>query len=55
MLPDDKRILNLAISKDLLKHVDKYRFKNEFQSRSEAVRHLIRIGLKQEGHEYREG
>jgi len=36
----------LYMSKELLEKIDDFRFENRFYSRSEAVRELIRLGLK---------
>lgn len=47
----DKLFLNFAIDSELLEKVDDYRFKKRFESRAEAVRHLIQRGLEAEGEE----
>jgi metal-responsive CopG/Arc/MetJ family transcriptional regulator len=36
----------LYMSKELLEKIDDFRFENRFYSRAEAVRELIRLGLK---------
>lgn len=42
----DPRI-NTPIPSGLLNAVDEYRFTNRFPSRSEAVRHLLELGVAQ--------
>jgi metal-responsive CopG/Arc/MetJ family transcriptional regulator len=46
MAPDNKKALNMNISEALLERVDKYRFKQMFPSRSEAIEFLLDSALK---------
>jgi metal-responsive CopG/Arc/MetJ family transcriptional regulator len=46
MAPDQKKALNMNISEALLDRVDKYRFKQMFASRSEAIEFLLDAALK---------
>ena len=43
----EKTFLNIAIPKELMEHIDNYRFDARFQSRAEAVRYLLEWALKQ--------
>ena len=45
-MPTDKPKILLVIDDDLFKEIDDFRFDNRMSSRSEAVRLLIKEGLK---------
>ena len=45
-MPTEKPILNFAVSEELLKRIDDYRFENRINTRSEAIRRLIEESLK---------
>ncbi|SHI55540.1 hypothetical protein SAMN02745216_00139 [Desulfatibacillum alkenivorans DSM 16219] len=45
MATNKPRIL-LTLDEDLLKRIDDYRFENRINTRSEAMRRLIKIGLE---------
>jgi len=47
-MPTKKPILNFVVDEELLKRIDDYRFENRINSRSEAVRSLIKEGLKKD-------
>lgn len=40
--------INLGLTKELLKEVEDYQFENRINSRSEAIRELIKKGLESE-------
>lgn len=42
----DKTLLHILVDGTLLKRLDDFRFKNRFQSRTEAVRWLLDAALK---------
>jgi metal-responsive CopG/Arc/MetJ family transcriptional regulator len=42
----EKPKIIFAMDKDLLKRIDDYRFENRINSRSEAIRRLIEVGLQ---------
>jgi hypothetical protein len=42
----DKTILNFIVYAPLLKRIDDYRFKNRFQNRADAIKHLLDFALK---------
>ena len=42
----DKPLINFVLEPELLKQIDDFRFKNRFATRAEAIRELIRLGLK---------
>lgn len=44
-----KPVLNFVIDEELLKRIDDFRFKNRFESRAAAVKHLLEVALKKEG------
>ena len=46
-MPTKKPILNFAVEEELLKRIDDFRFENRFNTRSEAIRHLIEKALKE--------
>lgn len=43
-----KPFLSFVIDEDLLKKIDDYRFRNRFESRAAAVKHLLELALKLE-------
>lgn len=45
-MPSDKPFLSFVIDEKLLKAVDDFRFQYRFSSRAEAIRELIRRGLR---------
>jgi len=45
-MPSRKPQILLVVEEELLKQIDDYRFDNRIGSRSEAVRQLIKSGLK---------
>jgi metal-responsive CopG/Arc/MetJ family transcriptional regulator len=47
IMPSKKPKLLFVVDEDLLKQIDDFRFENRIHSRSEAVRQLIKRGLKQ--------
>jgi metal-responsive CopG/Arc/MetJ family transcriptional regulator len=47
----DKPKIILAMTEDLVKRIDDYRFGNRISSRSEAIRRLIEEGLRIQGAE----
>ena len=48
-MPDKKEILTISIDKKLIEDIDDYRFENRINSRSEAIRQLIKEALKKYG------
>lgn len=44
-MANDKKIL-IQISEKMVSEIDDYRFENRFNSRSEAIRHLLEIALE---------
>ncbi len=44
----DKQVLSLALSGELLQHIDDYRFKHRFNTRLEAIRYLIDYALSKD-------
>ena len=40
--------INLGLSKKLLREIEDYQFNNRINSRSEAIRQLIRKGLEEQ-------
>jgi len=44
---DDAKLLHLFFDAGLLRSVDKFRYKNHFPTRSEAVRWLVREALRE--------
>ena len=44
-----KPFLSFVIEEELLKRIDDYRFKNRFESRAAAVKHLLEVALAKEG------
>ena len=42
------KFINLGISKEMLEQIENYQFDNRINSRSEAIRQLIKKGLEQE-------
>jgi metal-responsive CopG/Arc/MetJ family transcriptional regulator len=51
-MPDKKDIITISIDKELIAHIDDFRFENRISSRSEAIRRLIEEALKK--HEKKE-
>ena len=47
MANTDKRYVNILFDDDTLRAIDDFRFKNRFESRTEAIRWLIAFALKQ--------
>jgi len=45
-MPTEKPKILITFDDNLLKRIDDYRFENRINSRSEAIRRLIEIGLK---------
>lgn len=45
-MPTKKDILNFAVDKNLLERLDDFRFENRINSRSEAIRRLLKEALK---------
>jgi metal-responsive CopG/Arc/MetJ family transcriptional regulator len=45
-MPSKKPQILLVVEEDLLEQIDDFRFDNRIGSRSEAVRQLIKAGLK---------
>jgi len=45
-MPTEKPKILVTLDDDLLVRIDDYRFENRINSRSEAVRRLIEMGLK---------
>jgi hypothetical protein len=45
-MPTEKTILNFAVDDDLMERIDDFRFENRINSRSEAIRRLIKEALK---------
>ena len=45
-MPSKKPQILLVVDEELLEQIDDYRFDNRIGSRSEAVRQLIKTGLK---------
>ena len=45
-MPSKKPQILLVVEEELLEQIDDYRFDNRISSRSEAVRQLIKAGLK---------
>jgi metal-responsive CopG/Arc/MetJ family transcriptional regulator len=45
-MPSKKPQILLVVDDDLFRKIDDYRFENRINSRSEAVRQLIKEGLK---------
>ena len=44
-MPSDKPFLSFVVDEELLERIDNYRFANRLESRAEAIRELIRLGL----------
>lgn len=44
-MPSEKPFLSFVIDEELLQEIDVYRFKHRLESRAEAIRELIRLGL----------
>lgn len=42
------KFINLGLSNELLNKIEDYQFENRINSRSEAIRKLIKKGLEQE-------
>jgi metal-responsive CopG/Arc/MetJ family transcriptional regulator len=45
-MPTKKEILNFAVDDDLMKRLDDFRFEYRINSRSEAIRRLLKEALK---------
>ena len=45
-MPSQKPKLLFVVEEELLKQIDDFRFESRIHSRSEAIRQLIRAGLK---------
>jgi metal-responsive CopG/Arc/MetJ family transcriptional regulator len=45
-MPKDRTKKLITFDNDLIEQIDDYRFNNRLESRSEAVRQLIKAGLK---------
>lgn len=45
-MPTEKPIINFVVDDELLKRIDDFRFGNRINTRSEAIRRLIEVGLK---------
>lgn len=43
-----KPVLNFVIDEELLEKIDNYRFKNRFESRAAAIKHLLAKALERE-------
>jgi metal-responsive CopG/Arc/MetJ family transcriptional regulator len=48
-MPTSKPRILLTVDKDLLERIDDFRFENRINSRSEAIRRLIKESLKKYG------
>ena len=46
-MPSIKPFLSFVIEPELLKKLDDFRFNNRFQSRTEAIKWLLRLALDQ--------
>jgi Arc/MetJ-type ribon-helix-helix transcriptional regulator len=44
----EKTILNFVATKEFIEKIDDYRFEHRFETRAEAIRHLIERGLEAE-------
>ena len=47
-MPDKKDILTISIDKELIGNIDDYRFENRINSRSEAIRRLLKEAIQHE-------
>ena len=45
-MPTKKDIITFAVDKDLMERLDDYRFENRINTRSEAIRRLIKEALR---------
>ena len=45
-MPEKKDILTISIDKELIAVIDDYRFENRINSRSEAIRQLLKEALR---------
>ena len=45
-MPDKKDIITISIDKELAEHIDNYRYDNRIPSRSETIRRLLEMALK---------
>jgi len=46
-MPTEKPILTFAVDNDLLEQINDFRFDNRVDTRSEAIRMLVEMGLKE--------
>jgi hypothetical protein len=46
-MPDEKQMIHMRLDQVLLKRLDDFRFKNRFESRTEAARWLLDWSLNQ--------
>jgi metal-responsive CopG/Arc/MetJ family transcriptional regulator len=46
-MADEKQAVHMLLDRSLLKRLDDFRFKNRFDSRTEAIRWLLEWALKQ--------
>lgn len=49
-IKNNNHLLNLNVNKNLLKKIDKFKEENGFSTRTNAIRHLLLIALKEEGY-----
>ena len=47
-MPTEEARVSFVIGKTLLRQLKDYRFENRYDSMSDAVRHLLEVGLKAE-------
>lgn len=45
-MSSEKPFLSFIVEEELLERIDNYRFENRLESRAEAIRQLIKLGLE---------